>query len=100
MAVEDNRVLINKEQFRQFLIDLGFTQGTGYRVMEDVMYGDIFGDTWVYFKWTRESTEERLSDWGWVYRVDSELIDVAQFVEIGMESDRKQRLASYDRPRD
>lgn len=92
-AVKQQHLTVSKEQFRQFLLDLGFIQGSGWRETEYVLYGDIFGDTWVYFRWDEQSTKESVG-FGFVYYVCDEGIDLARFVERGIEAHRKE-IYSY-----
>lgn len=94
-AVKQQHLTVSKEQFRQFLTDLGFTQGSGYRYSEDVLYGDIFGDTWVYFRWDEKSTKEEAS-WGFVVYVRDEQIDLAEFVKRGVKNEELRRWTNCD----
>jgi len=78
---------VNKEQFRAFLIGLGYVQGSGFD--DDVMYGDTFGNNWVYFSNLADKSTES-NHYTFYFIVDTDEIDLAAFVLMALEAKEKQ----------
>lgn len=83
---KEEQMKVNKEQFKEFLIGLGFEQCTGFN--DDVMYSDLFGNIWVYFTGAKEETSNET--YCIVNVAYKSKIDLSQFVLDALEAKEKQ----------
>lgn len=71
---------MTQKEFRKFLIELGFVKSN---VGQDVLFGDIFTNTWVHFSL---DGDEELTEYIFRYMATGEIVDVGDFVKKSIEA--------------